>query len=67
MKKRSYWTGTRIRQERMRHNLTQQELAEALGCRQQTISEWELGWYEPKNAYSRILTHFFSSMGQVKQ
>jgi hypothetical protein len=36
-------------------------LAEGLGCRQQTISEWELGMYGPKNAYQKLLTMFFGS------
>jgi len=36
--------------------LTQQELAEELGTRQQTVSEWETGMYRPRGASSRLLT-----------
>jgi hypothetical protein len=32
------------------------EFAELLGCRQQTISEWELGLYAPANAYGKLLS-----------
>jgi DNA-binding transcriptional regulator YiaG len=57
------WNAETIKAKRRYYNLTQHELADALGCRQQTISEWELGWYEPKNAYSKLLTSFFASKG----
>jgi DNA-binding transcriptional regulator YiaG len=53
------WTAETIRIARKAHKLTQEELAEELGCRQQTISEWELGMYTPKNAYQRLLDRFF--------
>lgn len=36
--------------------LSQQELADELGTRQQTISEWETGMYQPRGASSRVLT-----------
>jgi len=36
--------------------LTQRELAERLGTRQQTISEWEKGMYRPRGASSTLLT-----------
>ena len=36
--------------------LTQQELADELGTRQQTISEWERGLYRPRGASARLLT-----------
>jgi DNA-binding transcriptional regulator YiaG len=35
---------------------SQAELAEELGVRQQTISEWETGMYQPKRAMSKLLT-----------
>ena len=34
---------------------TQQQLAETLGTRQQTISEWETGMYRPRDASVTIL------------
>lgn len=61
------WNAETIRQSRKARNLTQAELAEALGCRQQTISEWELGMYEPKNAYQKLLSLFFGSTPVVKE
>ena len=36
--------------------LTQQEMADQLGTRQQTISEWETGMYQPRGASSTLLT-----------
>ena len=36
--------------------LTQEQLAEALGVRQQTVSEWETGVYRPRGASDRLLT-----------
>lgn len=53
------WDSETIRRARKTKNLTQAELAESLGCRQQTISEWELNMYAPKNAYQKLLTMFF--------
>ena len=35
--------------------MTQRELADELGTRQQTISEWEVGLYEPRGASSKLL------------
>ncbi|MCC6276371.1 MAG: helix-turn-helix domain-containing protein [Oligoflexia bacterium] len=49
------WDQNRIKELRQRLNLTQAEFARTLGCRQQTISEWELGMYIPGNAYGRLL------------
>ena len=36
--------------------LTQERLAEELGVRQQTVSEWETGVYRPRGASERLLT-----------
>jgi DNA-binding transcriptional regulator YiaG len=36
--------------------LTQDQLAEELGVRQQTVSEWETGVYQPRGASNRLLT-----------
>ena len=35
--------------------LTQAELAEEMGTRQQTISEWETGIYRPRGASATLL------------
>ena len=36
--------------------LTQEQLAEAMGVRQQTVSEWETGAYRPRGTSSRLLS-----------
>ncbi|MEE8204687.1 MAG: helix-turn-helix domain-containing protein [Dehalococcoidales bacterium] len=36
--------------------LTQQALADRLGTRQQTISEWEMGMYQPRGASATLLS-----------
>jgi transcriptional regulator with XRE-family HTH domain len=61
------WDAETIRRARKARNLTQAELADGLGCRQQTISEWELGMYGPKNAYQKLLTMFFGSAPVVAE
>jgi len=49
------WDAARVRQLRKQLNLSQTEFADLLGCRQQTISEWEIGLYTPGNAYRQLL------------
>jgi DNA-binding transcriptional regulator YiaG len=53
------WNAEEIRSARKARGITQGELAAFLGCRLQTVSEWETGIYEPQNAYRRLLTMFF--------
>lgn len=65
--KQGVWNAETIRKARKMRGLTQAELAEALGCRQQTISEWELGLYTPKNAYQKLLAMFFGSTPVVSE
>ena len=36
--------------------MTQSELSERLGTRQQTISEWETGMYRPRGASATLLS-----------
>ena len=50
------WDGRHIRALRQHLGLTQQGLADELGTRQQTISEWETGMYKPRGASSTLLT-----------
>ncbi len=50
------WDGSKVRALRRHLGLTQQELAQQLGTRQQTISEWETGMYRPRGASSTLLT-----------
>lgn len=51
------WDAARVRRLRERLRLTQQQLAAALGVRQQTVSEWETGLYQPRGASRRMLRH----------
>ena len=54
--KRPQWDSERIRGLRHHLGLTQRALAETLGTRQQTISEWETGMYRPRGASSTLLS-----------
>ena len=49
------WDKDRIQALRHHLGLTQQEMAEQLGTRQQTISEWETGMYQPRGASATLL------------
>jgi transcriptional regulator with XRE-family HTH domain len=49
------WDADAIRALRERLGLTQRELADDLGVRQQTVSEWETGIYRPRGASARML------------
>jgi len=50
------WTGEQVRALRQHLNFTQVRLAEELGTRQQTISEWETGMYRPRGASATLLS-----------
>ena len=54
--KRPKWDADHIRALRYHLGLTQQELAEQLGTRQQTISEWERGMYKPRGTSTKLLS-----------
>jgi DNA-binding transcriptional regulator YiaG len=49
------WTAERIALLRARLGLTQVGFADELGVRQQTVSEWETGRYQPRGASARLL------------
>lgn len=51
------WDGGRVRRLRRHLDATQGELAERLGTRQQTVSEWETGQSSPRRMSQRLL-HF---------
>ena len=55
-KKKRQWSKDEIRALRQHLNLTQVKLAEELGTRQQTISEWEKGMYRPRGASATLLS-----------
>jgi DNA-binding transcriptional regulator YiaG len=50
------WSKEEVRALRQHLNLTQARLAEELGTRQQTISEWEKGIYRPRGASATLLS-----------
>ncbi len=54
--RRLAWDNASIRALRHHLDLTQAEMAAQLGTRQQTISEWETGMYQPRGASSTLLT-----------
>jgi len=50
------WEAESIRALRRHLGLSQEEMAQELGTRQQTVSEWERGQYRPRGASARLLT-----------
>ena len=50
------WQATNIKNLRKHLKLSQTALSQELGIRQQTISEWENGMYQPRGASVTILT-----------
>ena len=55
-KQQSGWDKNKIKALRQHLELTQTELAEKMGTRQQTISEWEIVMYQPRGTSSTLLT-----------
>ena len=53
---RNQWDGKQVHALRSHLGLTQSEMAEKLGTRQQTISEWEKGMYKPRGASVTLLS-----------
>ena len=53
---RIQWERKHIQALRRHLALTQRELADRLGTRQQTISEWETGMYKPRGASATLLS-----------
>ena len=49
------WDASSVRGLRKHLSLTQAEMAEQLGTRQQTISEWENGLYQPRGSSAKLL------------
>ena len=56
MKRKIRWDAAGVRALRGHLGLTQGALADELGTRQQTISEWERGVYEPRGTSARLLS-----------
>jgi DNA-binding transcriptional regulator YiaG len=53
---RSHWDSQHIQALRHHLGLTQRELSDRLGTRQQTISEWETGMYQPRGTSATLLS-----------
>ncbi|MDO8568027.1 MAG: helix-turn-helix transcriptional regulator [Dehalococcoidales bacterium] len=53
---RREWDCQRVRALRRHLGLTQREMADKLGTRQQTISEWEKGMYKPRGTSTTLLS-----------
>jgi DNA-binding transcriptional regulator YiaG len=50
------WDGGTVKALREHLQMTQIQMAQALGTRQQTISEWEVGMYKPRGGMARLLS-----------
>ena len=57
------WDAESVRALRKHMGLTQQQMSEELGTRQQTISEWETGMYCPRGGTNRLLTLVAEQVG----
>ena len=50
------WDAEQVLALRQHLGMTQQELAEELNVRQQTVSEWETSQYRPRGTSERLLS-----------
>lgn len=57
------WNPERIKALREHLGMTQQQMADELGVRQQTISEWEVGLYIPRRATQKYLSLIAERVG----
>ncbi len=57
------WDAARVADLRRRLGLSQAAFAGELGVRQQTVSEWETGRYQPRGASAKILGMLAESSG----
>ncbi len=60
---RPQWDKKRIQALRRHLKMTQRQLADQLGTRQQTISEWEIGLYQPRGTSATLLGIVAESAG----
>ncbi|MDY7018808.1 MAG: helix-turn-helix domain-containing protein [Chloroflexota bacterium] len=54
--RKKVWDKEKVHSLRIHLGVTQVELAQELGVRQQTISDWEQGIYQPRGASSTLLS-----------
>ncbi len=57
------WNPDRIKALREHLGMTQRQLADELGVRQQTISEWEVGVYIPRRSTQKYLSLIAERVG----
>ena len=50
------WDAESVRALRRHLDMSQQQMSDELGTRQQTISDWELGYHRPRGGMARLLT-----------
>ena len=55
-RERYRWGAQSIKALRRHLGLTQSDMAQHLGTRQQTVSEWETGMYQPRGTAQTLLT-----------
>jgi DNA-binding transcriptional regulator YiaG len=53
---KNQWDSESIQALRRHLGLTQDQLSDELGTRQQTVSEWETGMYKPRGASAKLLS-----------
>jgi len=66
-RRRRQWSKEDVRSLRQHLDLTQAQLAEELGTRQQTISEWENGMYRPRGTSATLLSIIADRSGFIYQ
>ncbi len=64
---RQEWDAQRIRALRAHMGMTQQQMADELEVRQQTISEWETGIHKPHRSTQKTLSMVAERAGFVYQ
>lgn len=59
------WDPEKVRALRQHLSLSQAEMADQLGTRQQTISEWETGAYSPRGISRSLLSRIAEEAGFI--
>jgi DNA-binding transcriptional regulator YiaG len=54
-KRKASWDARTVKALRGHLDMSQQRMAEELGVRQQTVSEWETGMYRPRGTSNTLL------------
>jgi DNA-binding transcriptional regulator YiaG len=54
-KRKASWDAKTVKALRGHLDMSQQRMAEELGVRQQTVSEWETGMYRPRGTSNTLL------------